>query len=591
MRRQPSSGDSDTGLRDLLGPLARPQRRRLAAMSVASILAGFAEAGLLIVMARIAFALAEADDKIHVHAGPFGEHVLNLWQLLAFAALLAISRMILQGIAAVMASRVNASVMLTVRNGLARQFLGADWKLQSRQREGRLQEYLSGYAASAGGSIQALTQLLIAAFNLGVLLVTAFVVEPLAAVGAAIAAGAIGLLLRPLRRQVRRRGRELADANLEFATGVTEIGWTLQEVRIFGVEQAIGNNIERLARETTAAQLQSNYINAAVPVLYQGTAMLLMVGILAVTHAVDVGGIASLGAVLLIMLRSLGYAQAVQGSIQGLHATAPLLESLRDEQQRYRAAEVPRSGKSVERIGSLAFENVAFEYDPGQPVLTGVSFSVHPGEIVGIVGPSGAGKSTLVQLLLRLREPTTGRITADGRNVTEISLESWYDHFTFVSQDTRLFAGTIADNIRFFRESVGPDDIERAAKLAHLHDDIVSWPLGYETPVGERGGQLSGGQKQRLCIARALAEDPEVVVFDEPTSALDVKSEALMRNTMAQLGGRRTVFVIAHRLSTLTICDRIMVILDGRMQGFDEPAALEASNPFYREALRLSGMR
>jgi ABC-type multidrug transport system fused ATPase/permease subunit len=109
--------------------------------------------------------------------------------------------------------------------------------------------------------------------------------------------------------------------------------------------------------------------------------------------------------------------------------------------------------------------------------------------------------------------------------------------------------------------------------------------------VGERGGQLSGGQKQRLCIARALVEEPDVLVLDEPTSALDVKSEALMRDTMSDLGQQKSVFVIAHRLSTLSICDRIMVILDGELQGMDEPARLEENNPFYREALRLSGMR
>jgi ABC-type multidrug transport system fused ATPase/permease subunit len=119
----------------------------------------------------------------------------------------------------------------------------------------------------------------------------------------------------------------------------------------------------------------------------------------------------------------------------------------------------------------------------------------------------------------------------------------------------------------------------------------MNWPRGYDTPVGERGGQLSGGQRQRLCIARALVGDPDVVVLDEPTSALDVKSESLMRETLEGLAPAKTVFVIAHRLSTLSICERIMVILNGEMHGFDTPAELESSNPFYREALALSGMR
>src|SRR5262249_49808809 len=133
--------------------------------------------------------------------------------------------------------------------------------------------------------------------------------------------------------------------------------------------------------------------------------------------------------------------------------------------------------------------------------------------------------------------------------------------------------------------------VERAAKLAHIHDDVVSWPLGYDTPVGERGGQLSGGQRQRICIARALLEDPEVIVFDEPTSSLDVESEHLVRDTIAEHPPSTTIFVIAHRMSTVAVCDRIMVVLDGALEGFDAPARLEATNRFYRKALRLSGMR
>ena len=196
-----------------------------------------------------------------------------------------------------------------------------------------------------------------------------------------------------------------------------------------------------------------------------------------------------------------------------------------------------------------------------------------------------------MQLILRLREPSTGRILANGRDVAELSLDDWYRHVSFVEQEPRLFAGTVADNIRFFRDDVDDELIRRAARRAHLDDEIMAMPLAYETPIGERGGELSGGQRQRLCIARALVEEPEIMVLDEPTSALDPKSEALMRETMTNVRAHATVFVIAHRMSTLTICDRIMVIHDGELQGFDTPSRLENGNAFYRQALQLSGMR
>ncbi len=324
--------------------------------------------------------------------------------------------------------------------------------------------------------------------------------------------------------------------------------------------------------------------------LYQGISMLLIVGALAVAYAAGFSGLASLGAVVLIMLRALSYAQSIQSQIQGLYEAAPYLETLREEEERYRGAAINRHGRPLTAVDELAFDHVSFEYVPDVPVLRDVCFTVPRGEIVGIVGPSGAGKSTLVQLLLRLRIPTEGRVLVNGAGVETFSLDDWYKRVTFVPQESHLFAGSIADNIRFFRDDVDDAAIEAAARLAHLHTDIEGFPGRYDTPVGERGGQLSGGQRQRLCIARALVGRPDVVVLDEPTSALDVKSEFLIRETITGLAPHTSVFVIAHRLSTLAMCNRIMVILDGELQGFDDPASLEANNPFYSEALRLSGL-
>jgi ABC-type multidrug transport system fused ATPase/permease subunit len=148
----------------------------------------------------------------------------------------------------------------------------------------------------------------------------------------------------------------------------------------------------------------------------------------------------------------------------------------------------------------------------------------------------------------------------------------------------------VTDNIVFFRHGIEPSAVEDAARRANLHDEVAAMPDGYETSVGERGSHLSGGQRQRLCIARALVEQPDVLVLDEPTSALDVRSETLIRETLAALAPQTTVFVVAHRMSTLDICDRIMVLQDGRLEGFDPPTVLAARNRFYQEALALSGL-
>ena len=294
---------------------------------------------------------------------------------------------------------------------------------------------------------------------------------------------------------------------------------------------------------------------------------------------------------MLVMLRSLSYGQALQGAIIGVSGTVPAIEELQRRLEVFDAGHRVDGGQPISQVGPITVDRVSFAYPRSEAVLRDITFTIMPHEVIGIVGPSGAGKSTLVQLLLGLRDPTTGWIRAGGREISTLDRAEWSRKVTFVPQAAHLIAGSIADNIRFLRDEVSHEEVERAARLAHLHDDICGFSEGYERQVGEHGGHLSGGQQQRLCIARALVENPDVLILDEPTSALDVRSEHLIRSTLLALKDRMTVIVIAHRLSTLTICDRIMVIKDGQLKAFDTPDALERSSDFYREALVLSGMR
>lgn len=580
-----------TPIRAVMTPLVRPQRGRLIRLSIVSIIGGFAEAAVLVLVARIAFALTSSGKNVTVNLGPLGSFHVSVGTLIVAALVLIVVRSALQAVSSVLAARVTMATVDHERRTLLHRYLAAGWPLQAMQREGKLQQLLTIYVDAAANAIGALGQIAIGGFSLAALLATALWVNPIASIAAAVAAMLIGALLRPLRAAVRRRSHRAAEGNLQYATGITELTSTLQEVRIFGVERPVRERLDALNDRYIRLALRTNYAGASIGVLYQGAALFLMVGALGLAYAAGFSRLASLGAIVLIMLRSLGYAQGLQSSLQSLYQSAPLVETLQHEKDAYQASVAQHGGLPLDEIRSLAFEHVDFEYEPGVRVLTDISFTVGRGEIVGIVGPSGSGKSTLVQLLLRLREPTDGRVLVNGEDARDRSLDDWFERIAFVPQEPRLFAGTVSENIRFFRQQVDDDAVRRAAKLAYLHDDIESWPLAYDTPVGERGGQLSGGQRQRLCIARALAESPDLLILDEPTSSLDVRSESLIRDTVADLAPHTTVFVVAHRLSTLAICDRIMVILNGALEGFDAPDALEQSNPFYREALRLSGMR
>jgi ABC-type multidrug transport system fused ATPase/permease subunit len=204
-----------------------------------------------------------------------------------------------------------------------------------------------------------------------------------------------------------------------------------------------------------------------------------------------------------------------------------------------------------------------------------------------LLGPSGAGKSTLVQLLLRLRPPSEGSYLIDGTPAASIAQSDWYRLVSYVPQEPRLLHAPVAENIRFFRD-LSDEQVERAARLARIHEDILSWPGGYQAIVGPRADAVSGGQQQRICLARALAAEPEVLVLDEPTSALDPQSEALIGASLKALHRDLTLFIVAHRMSTLESCDRVMVIVDGRVEAFDTRTVLQRDNLYFRYASELA---
>jgi ATP-binding cassette, subfamily B, bacterial len=262
----------------------------------------------------------------------------------------------------------------------------------------------------------------------------------------------------------------------------------------------------------------------------------------------------------------------------------PFIERVQDAIERYEHAAQSDETVAFESLGAISFQGVSYSYDGSTPALTDVSFEVKAGETIGVIGPSGAGKSTLAQLLLRLREPSSGYYLVEGKPAARLSRADWASMVSYVPQTPQLIYASVADNIRYFRP-VSDEDVERAARLAGIADDVSSWSAGYATIVGPRAAAVSVGQAQRICLARALALRPQILVLDEPTSALDPTSERLIQASLTSLKGSLTLFVIAHRMSTLDICDRVMVIVDGRLDAVERFDDLQSRNAYYRSAI------
>lgn len=215
--------------------------------------------------------------------------------------------------------------------------------------------------------------------------------------------------------------------------------------------------------------------------------------------------------------------------------------------------------------GEVCFEQVDFGYQPDRQILHGVDFTIHPGETIAVVGHSGAGKSTLSRLLFRFYDVSGGRVLVDGQDVRSVTQRSLRQAIGIVPQDTVLFNDTIYYNLAYGRPEASREEVEQAARMAHIADFIDSLPQGYDTLVGERGLKLSGGEKQRVAIARAILKQPRILVFDEATSSLDSKTEQAIQETLREVASNHTTLVVAHRLSTVVDADRILVLDQGRI--------------------------
>jgi ATP-binding cassette subfamily B protein len=249
--------------------------------------------------------------------------------------------------------------------------------------------------------------------------------------------------------------------------------------------------------------------------------------------------------------------------------------------------DAPNARELADVRGHVRFDGVGFGYDGSSAVLSDVDINAQPGQVIALLGPAGSGKSTLVNLLPRFYDVTSGAITIDGQDLREVTLDSLRQNIGIVQQDVFLFIGTIHDNIAYGRPGATQTEIEAAAKVARIHDFIMSLPLGYNEWVGERGVTLSGGQKQRIAIARTLLLDPRILIFDDSTASVDSQTEYMILQALQELMEGRTTFVIAQRLRTVMRADEIIVLDRGHVVQRGTHASLLTEEGLYRRIFDL----
>lgn len=546
-----------------LGPLLGDSWPQVVVLAGASALTGVLEAALLGVITAVALSLSAGEGAAEISLGPASLRAA-VGTLLAVGALLAGIRLLLQIVVAWLPARIAADVQARLRREIFDAYVRAQWPVQAAEREGHLQDLMTVHTWRAALAVVTVTSGLGAFVTLAALLVAAFAISAGTAALLLALAGGLFLLLRPFATLQQRLGRRVSATGLDLAAVVTEASRMAEEHHVFGtgVEQAraVAAHIEA-HREPF---FRTQFIGRLAPSAYQSVAILLLVAGLAVLAALPTPDLAILGTVVLIFVRSLSYGQQVQSVYTHLNELLPFADRVREAVAQFRNHAVPAGTTCLTGIDEIALEGVGFAYQRGRPVLEGVSVRLAAGRAVAVVGPSGAGKSTLVQLLLRVRRPGEGRVVVNGFPGEEVLWQDWQRLVAYVPQDPKLIRGTVADNIRFFRD-IPREEVEVAARAAHIHEEILSELGGYDAVIDHRGDTVSGGQRQRICLARALAARPELLVLDEPTSALDARSEALILETLRELRGEMAIVVVAHRPAVVEVCDEVWEVQGRRV--------------------------
>ncbi|HTZ86922.1 MAG TPA: ATP-binding cassette domain-containing protein, partial [Solirubrobacteraceae bacterium] len=459
-----------------LALLIGDKRGSVVALAICSIASGFTESATLALVAQIAQQLANGSKHVDTHLGPLHLHT-PLGTLILVAIGLTLVRAALQVPISILPARIAADVQANMRRRLFDAFTRASWSVQSRDREGQLQDVMTTQTMQAtNGAIQT-TILITAAFNFLVMMISALVLNAIAAVVVAAATVTLFSLLRPLRARGVRNSRGLSGAQVQYAGGVAESIRVAEETQVFGVGAAQRERINTLIGNSWGYFFRQQVLAKLIGNLYQSLIYVLLVLAIAGVYLWAPHHVGSLGGVVLVLVRAGTSGQLVQGAYQGLSQSLPFIERAQLNTQRYLDSAPPAGEQPLDRVQDVRFDHVSYAYNPGEPVLSDISFEVAGGEVIGIIGPSGAGKSTLVQLLLQLRRPESGRYLLNGIPAEQIARDDWYRQVSYVPQEPRLLHATVAENIRFFRD-ISQEDVERAARLARIHDDVSGWSAG-----------------------------------------------------------------------------------------------------------------
>jgi ABC-type multidrug transport system fused ATPase/permease subunit len=466
-------------------------------------------------------------------------------------------------------TRVSQGMVLDFRSDLFRHAQRLSLDYHDRTPSGALIYSINFQADAAAGLVMALLPLLRSALTLVGMFWITYRIDPTLALVSLTVVPCLYYAAGHYVSRIQPRLRETRDLEAGTLSIIHEAISMIRVILAFGREDHEFGKFRRQGVTAVNARVGVTVRQVAFSLMVNtatagGTALVLAFGVFKI-----LGGTLTPGELLVVLAYVASLYKPLEtitntiSSLQERFIALDIAFELLDTEPRVH--DRPDAVKLPRARGEIVFDDVAFAYDGRSHTLAEISFGARPGEVIGIVGPTGAGKSTLMSLLPRFYDPAIGKITLDGIDVRGIELASLRSQISVVLQESWLFSGTIADNIRYGRPEASIAEIEAAARAANAHEFIAALPAGYDTAIGEKGVGLSGGERQRIAVARAFLKDAPILILDEPTSSIDSRTEAVILDALERLIVGRTTFMIAHRLSTLRRPDRILVLDGGRI--------------------------
>lgn len=482
--------------------------------------------------------------------------------------------------------RVYVDYELETRERLFKKTLEADWPYLMRQKIG----YLDGVLMDDVGGISGALHNFSAAILTGTSLITYAVIAMNISVPITFATLGLGLVLflsfKPIFYKVRKLTKKTSDTIKALSHHINQHIIGGKTIKSMSLEKNVLDKGFDYFENLKDIRVKQHKYSLFFNTFLEPISLLLVVIIFLVSYQNPDFNIVTFVAIIYLVQKMFSFIQSIQAKFNLINESLPLINILVSyEKELDKNKEFKGGNKKFSFNTSIEFKNISFKYPGGQEnIISSLNLSIKKGETVAIIGPSGAGKTTIIDLILRLLRPDQGEITVDDSDVNNINLKSWHENVGYVSQDIFLLNDTIENNIRFYNDSLSRETIIDASKSANVYDFVESLPKKFHTVVGERGIELSGGQRQRIVLARILARAPQILVLDEATSALDNESERKIQEAIKNLRGKLTILIVAHRLTTVTHADKILVLKDGVISEEGSPQEL-LNNPesyFYK---------